>query len=326
MNTAMCVAYASDDGYAGLMGISMLSLFITNEAAQELRVFVLDFGISEDNRQKLTKTAGEYGREIEFLRVDELADRLPLNMGARKISIVSYMRLFLSSLLPPQYDRVLYLDCDTIICDDIGDMYRTDMGDSYIAGVQDTVDAFFLKAIGMEEGCRYVNAGVLLINLAAWRADGLEAKLIAFIEKFGGNVPHHDQGVINGSCGMRRKILPLRYNVFSNIYSFTSKMIRKMYSLNVYYDNEELLRAREAPAILHFTTGLLGRPWEENCKHPQKDKYLQAAKKSMWSDIPLRPDGMKTTVKIAAFVRRVLPDGFFAAAYHSLCWLAHLRK
>lgn len=326
MPKELCVAYATDDHYARFMGISMLSLFKANHSGRRIHVFLLDYGVKPENRQRLESIAQQYGQQLDFVSVEDQIAKLKLNMGARKISIVSYARLFLGSIIPGQYEKILYLDCDTIIDDDLSMLYDTELGDNLVAGVQDTVDGFYLNVIGLAPDCRYVNAGILLINLAAWRQEDMESRFMAFIEKFSGNVPHHDQGVINGVCGARRVILPLKCNVTTNIYSFTPKMIKRMYFLSSFYSQAEVDEARQKPTILHFTTGLLGRPWEQNCQHPQKEKYTAIANESPWRDTPLDPDTMKKSVKLAAFAIRCMPNGLFAELYRSSCWIMHQRK
>lgn len=325
-DTRMKIAYASDDNYAHYMGISILSLLNANKGAESIDVYVLDSGIKDENRQKLLKISEEYGRNIIFIPVSDYIAKLDLHMSARKISVVAYARLFLASLLPEDCDRIIYLDCDTIVCDDLSGMWNAELSDNPVAGVEDTIDSFFLGAIGLQKGTRYLNSGILLMNIALWRRENYQERFLNFIRERDGYVPHHDQGVINGVCGDKRVILPLRYNVFSNIYSFTNKMIKRMYDLSDYYSQEEIDEARKNPAIIHFTTGLLGRPWEKNCHHPLKDKYTEASNMSPWHDMPLLEDKTKRSVRLAAFMRRLMPDGMFAGIYRLLSGLTHLRE
>lgn len=114
---SICVAYASDNNYALLMVIFILSLFRSNTQAKEITAFNLDNGIIGENKEKLSGIAGQYSREIVFIPVTECLGKLKLNMGARKISVASYARRFLSSIIPDTCDRVICPDCDVIISD-----------------------------------------------------------------------------------------------------------------------------------------------------------------------------------------------------------------
>ena len=303
----LCVTYNADNNYAKYLGISMLSLFETNKDFKEIDVYIMDCGISDTNKEKLLGIGDEYGRKIFFVSMKDFISGLKLNMGPKKIAIAAYARLFISSVIPDKYDKVLYLDCDTIILDNQSSLWKTDLKDFFAAGVRDTVERYAVTRIGLTKRDLYVNAGVLLVNLSAWRKHNIQKAFLDFIEKFGGNVPFHDQGIINGVCGKRIFALSPRYNVTSNMFTFTSDSIRKIYYMDSYYSEKKLTEARKNPAILHFTTGLVGRPWEENCTHPKKDEFIKAAEKSPWKDDPLLPDSRRFTLKAFTFLYRHAP-------------------
>lgn len=322
----LCVVYGSDDNYAKFMGISMYSLFETNTAFEQIVVYVLDCGITQKNKDRLTSVAGQWQRELCFIDMREAVDSLNLNMGAHKIAIASYARLFMASLLPQTCERVLYLDCDTVVMDSLAPLWETAFGTALIAGVQDTVDSYFLDVIGLPKGTKYINAGILLVNLAAWRAENLQEQFMALITKFGGNVPHHDQGTINAVCGDRRIVVPLRNNVTANLYSFSAQTIRKIYFLDEFYSQEELTEALRHPAVVHFTTGLLGRPWEENSSHPQRDHFWSIVEKTPWKGLQPKPDTRGMGLKAFIFFHKVIPRPVFEFVYRNISWALHLRK
>ena len=289
MNNRLCVAYSSDNNYAKFLYISLYSLLEKNKGFGEIHVAVMDSGIEPGNRARLEVLCRGYKRDIAFYPLTDVKERLRLSEeSVRKISVASYSRLFLAGLVP--HERVLYLDCDTIVNDSLLELWNFGLDEYLIAGVEDTVDAHFKQVIGLPPQARYVNAGLLLLNLKAWRQEGLEERFIAFIRRFEGSVPHHDQGTLNGVCHPRVGILPLRYNVTSNVYSFPVRTIRRMYGLAAYYPQQELDVALANPAIVHFTSGLLGRPWEEGCRHPDVRLFLDAKAKSPWAAESLGPN------------------------------------
>jgi len=320
------VVYGSDDNYAKFMGISMYSLFETNTAFEKIVVYILDCGITEENKQRLQKVADEWQREIRFIDMRAAVDSLKLNMGAHKIAIASYARLFVAELLPQECQRVLYLDCDTLVMDLLAPLWSTEFGTALIAGAQDTVDSYFLDVIGLPQGTKYINAGILLVNVEAWRAENLQEQFMALIDKFGGNVPHHDQGTINAVCGERRVIIPLRYNVTANLYSFSVQTIRKIYFLEEYYTQTELDEALAMPAVVHFTTGLLGRPWEEGSTHPQKERFWHNVEKTPWRGLQPKADTRSLGLKAFIFFHKIVPRPLFEFVYRNISWALHLRK
>ncbi|MDI9471844.1 MAG: glycosyltransferase family 8 protein [Bacillota bacterium] len=321
----LCVAYGADDNYAKYLGISLLSLFRTNTDFAEIYVFVLDCGIGEANKEKLLYIADKYNRKIEFIEMKDMEGKLNLNMGFRKISIASYARLFLSSVITDTYKRFLYLDCDTLILDKVNKLWNIKLNNYLVAGVQDTVDRFYLIKIGLNIKNYYINAGVLLINLEAWRQQKLEQKFMDFIRRFRGNVPHHDQGIINAVCHNKVHILSLRYNVNSNIYSYSARSISRLYYLDIFYSQREINMAKENPIILHYTEGLVGRPWEENCTHPLKDKFLQIKDLSPWNMEPIQADSRNMTIKAFTICYKYMPLFVSESIYKISNWLIHLR-
>ena len=322
----LCVAYSSDDNYVKFLGISMLSLLKNNQDFDSITVYVLDCGIREENRMLLQELAESLKGTISFLPMLSAIEQLQLEQGAHKIAAASYARLFLACVLPQDCDRVLYIDCDTLVRHSLKDLWRTDLGQALIAGCQDTVDSYFLRQIRLPKGVPYLNAGVLLINIKAWREENLLASFRQIIADFNGNVPHHDQGTINAVCGERRIRMPVTYNLFSNLYSFPARTIRRMYGLDEYYDQRELDSAIADPAIVHFTSGLVGRPWEENCTHPLRDEFWYTVEQSPWKGLAIQPDSRKTGLKLFIQFYKITPKPLFEFIYRCMNWALHLRK
>lgn len=92
-----------------------------------------------------------------------------------------------------------------------------------------------------------------------------------------------------------------------------------------YYRQKDLDEARKKPIILHFTTGLVGRPWEENCSHPMKDEYLRVSNQSPWSDEALLPDSRSLQVKAFATLYKYSPLFFSVLVYKMSNWLLYLK-
>ncbi len=89
-----------------------------------------------------------------------------------KWTFMSLMRLTLPELFPYEA-RVLWLDVDTIVLDDIGDLFDIDLADNYVAMVREPPRC----AVPFT----YFNAGVTLMDLDALRRDGIMAKWIRLV-------------------------------------------------------------------------------------------------------------------------------------------------
>lgn len=136
----LVVVYSSDNNYSQHTGVSIVSLLDNNKHFDDIHIYVIDNEISKDNKEKLNNIIKCYKRKITFINFNEYKCMLKLNMQW-DISLSSYARLFISSMLPEEFDKVLYFDCDTVIVDKVDELWNTDMSEYYVAGVADTVSS-----------------------------------------------------------------------------------------------------------------------------------------------------------------------------------------
>ena len=199
----------------------------------------------------------------------------------------------------------MYLDCDTYINDDITGItnYIEGQSDWYVAGVEDTMYPSMKEGIGLQTSDLYLNAGILLINLKRWREENIVERFIQFIEKYNGAVPHLDQGVINGVFKSEKIRLPLKYNVQAPIFAFHKiDNLRKFYSLSQFYDSESVIAAKKNPAIIHYTSFFLERPWFKFCLHPLKNLYRTTLKQTPYSENKLQVNKGGFVKKMKLFI------------------------
>lgn len=104
----------------------------------------------------------------------------------------------------PKASKVLQLDVDTIVNDDLSELYNIDMKDNWFAMVNESTGTY------KPYGDKYYNAGVVLVNLKQLRADNADDKLINFINTI--KVPYIEQDAYN-IIGKDKIIeLPTRFN------------------------------------------------------------------------------------------------------------------
>lgn len=282
------VIYSTDENYVPYAGVSIVSLLENNKDIDKIDIYIIENRVSNSSKNKLEKCVEKYtNARIHFLDFKLVEDRLNLNM-AWNISISSYARLFLTSLLSDKIDKILYLDCDVIVNASLRNFWYIDIEKYYFAGIQDTVNENTKLAVDIDKYDTYYNAGVLLINLKKWRNDNVEQKFIDFINKKNGSVIHHDQGVINSVLGNQALKVPLKYNVMTIHYFLNRKKLLEFFSEKAeFYSEQEILEAKSNPVILHFTPSFTTRPWVKNCKHPKKSLYYKYLNNSPWRDLEL---------------------------------------
>ncbi len=302
------VIFSSDDNYARHMGAAAYSLLDRNRDFGHINVYMIDNKISPENRARLEKTVSAFpNASLIFIDFAAWLDKLKLDL-AWPISLSSYARLFVRGMLPDTVGRVLYMDCDMIVCDSLRALWETDLGGCVLGAVQDFVNDATKAAVGLAPEEPYFNAGMLLIDMDEWRRQGVEDDCLAFIEAHQGNVTHHDQGVLNGVLHGKRMILPARYNLMTIHYVFNRrKLIRYFGDHAAFYTEQEIGEAKDTPAVLHYTPSFTSRPWVKSCRHPKRQLYWDALAATPWQGHATDADTSRWYVRLINWRYRCLP-------------------
>ncbi len=303
----MHIVYSSDDNYAQHMGASIYSL-LSHNSDLGIVIHVIDNGITPDSKEKLQKIINQFPyAQLHWIDFSQWSEKLTLNMQW-PISLSSYGRLFVGSMLPQNVSRCLYLDCDMIICDCIDTLWNWDMCGCTVAAVQDTVSRETKESIGARCEEKYFNSGLLLIDLHKWRSTSAEQACLDFIAQHHGRVTHHDQGVLNGLFKKNVCILPLKYNVMTIHYIMDCPHILKYFKEeSPFYGEEEITQAKAHPVVLHYTPSFTSRPWVRTCRHPLKKLYWDAVEKTPWAGAQPIKDTSKWYVRLIDWRYRNLP-------------------
>lgn len=297
------IAFASDDNYASLLAISMISLLENNKKDfEKINIFILDDGISEKNKTKLIRISKNYSCDVSFIKTKKL-DSMNINiLGIEKkltgTSLTTYARLFIPTLIPTDIDKILYLDCDSLIVDSFKKLWEEDLTNHYCAGVTCTLNETLLDYFGFKPEDNYINAGVLLINLKKWREANVEEKFIEFLAKNQGKFYFHDQGAINEVFKNEIKIIEPKYNLQFYFQFYDYDMARKFEGITHEYYNKEIVdESRENPVFLHFCGSEYDRPWN-NETHVYASEFMKYAKMADSEDFIHYIDAPSLKVKL----------------------------
>lgn len=276
MDKRLNVVYASNDGYARHLGVSLCSLYDRNLKEQELNVYVLSMGLTEASCVALGTIAENYGRKLTVIEMGDLEERFghPVDMGGYDISIM--LRLFVGEVLPQDVDRVIYLDCDTVVAQPLRKLWLEDLGNCVMGAVMEpTIYLEVKESIDLEAKDAYYNSGVLLVDLKRWREEGIQQQLLNFWKEKNGQLFASDQDVLNGTLKGRIHTLMPRYNFFTNYRYFSyAELVGHAPTYEV-VSREQFELAKKHPTIIHYMGD--ERPWVAgNLNHYRRayDKYL----------------------------------------------------
>ncbi len=177
-------------------------------------------------------------------------------------SSAMYYRLNLPEILKDE-KRCVYLDGDTMVRNDITDMFKIKMDDYYIAGVRDFnvyingSSSHYLN-LGIDSLETYVCSGVLIMNLEKMRNDNLQEKLKKVVSENNKkkSFKFPDQDALNSACFNHILCLPLKYGALAHT-DFTKSYEESEYAK--WASNEQdWEEGRTDPTIVHFTGD---KPW-----------------------------------------------------------------
>lgn len=283
----MNILYACDNNYIWIMGISLISLFENNKSIKDMRVYLLGDNISEDNKGILYKLGKQYDRHIVIIDVPKLG--IPDILVSKRWPISVFTRLFSGQLLPKYVSKILYLDCDTIITDNIAALDAIDFKGKVFLGVKDCIGNMYKKNIGLSSEAKYINAGVLLINLEKLRNINISDLLEGYLKKYAYYINYADQDILNGMFNQETGVLPPCYDVMTILAVYSYKELCDLRKPENYYTQKELEDAVKGPKIIHYTTNMLTiRPWYSNTNHPFSDNFRVYMSKSPWKDRQLQ--------------------------------------
>ena len=217
MNNEIPVFFSTDDNYIPYLDVAIASLAENASPKYRYRIIILNTGLESENIAKV-KRHEHSDFVIDFINISESVREIKARFkNVYHFSIVTYYRLFIASLFP-QYDKIVYLDCDLVTLGDISELYNVDLGDNILGAVPDqyvgNTNEFRLyaeKAIGVNPDT-YFNAGVLLINLKQFRKNNIENKFIKFITEYDFDLLDPDQAYLNYLCFGKTYTLPNGWN------------------------------------------------------------------------------------------------------------------
>ena len=219
---------------------------------------------------------------------------LPLNPLAH-YTLDTYSRLWVGDFFPPDVTRVLYLDADMVAVGSLASLWAADLGGALMGAVDIPGSNRGVERLGMPPEAGYFNAGMLLIDLAQWRATQAEQSVIEYIQENPERVLY-DQDALNACFYNRTKRLDYTWNVIRPFFHEPPTLPLSRHELEAI--------CRKA-TIIHFNGG--SKPWSYFCDHPRRAEYQKYLQMTEWRDF-VPPDRTPLN-RIRKGVSAVLPRG-----------------
>ena len=304
------VAFATDDGYARPLAVAGGSVIRHLGKDRSLELYVLDMGISKLNRRKIEESFASPQVKVSWITGrQEAVSGLP--SGGPWITRSTYARLLLPDVLPAHVDRVLYLDCDLVVRRCIGELYDLEFDGAVALAVQAMGTPFVCSLWGVggwfESGRAAsdinFNAGVMLMDLTAWRREQIGQIALGYARACD---PDHplvaDQESLNATFGPRIRSIDPRWNQQSELFS-------NVHASLLPYSRERLNILRSDPWVIHYSQA--SKPWQADCSHPWVNEWYRNLDETAyrgwrppWLPTAVRQSGRKTFEAVRQTLRR----------------------
>ena len=176
------VFISSDNNYAPYVATVITS--ILNNTKSFIEFYIMDSGISIDNQKKIKSLNDKFDNFlVEFIKIDEekYYKNLECKDNSNRIPITTYNSALIP-LVKPNLEKVLYLDPDIIVMDDIKKVYDFDIGDYAIGALweefgKENCNIHRIKNLNLNPNHKYFNAGVFIINIKKWLESDITNKI-----------------------------------------------------------------------------------------------------------------------------------------------------
>lgn len=278
----MDIALCTDNNYAMPCGVTMISVLENNKDTL-IKFHIVGTELKDEVKDTISSILLKYNNaSIFFYDIKEsffkANDLSPFEI--EYISMSAYTRLFLANILPDNLEKVIYMDCDLIICGNISELWNTNI-DKYSIGavpalhIQEYMPNLIVD-LGYSDTYGYINSGMLLINLKYFKEHSIIDKFLSYSKERCEKFKYHDQDIINGTLYDTKLALPIKYNVVEAYYLRRTRLT---------WGKNEVYAVLNDPVIIHYTSS--NKPWLKSCTHPMKGEFLKYKAISPWKDVPL---------------------------------------
>ncbi len=213
------IFFACDDNYIPFLGVALSSLKQRANRNYDYRIIVLNEGLKERNRERISRFADE-NFAIEFFNIaptiNKFRDALSLRLRDY-YSVAIYYRMFIPTLFP-NLDKAIYLDGDIVVVGDISEFFNTNIEGKLVAAINDRLvldTPEFVRYVEDGVGIKateYFNSGVLVMNLKEFRQQNIEEKFIDLLTRYNFDSVCPDQDYLNVLCRHSKVLLPISWN------------------------------------------------------------------------------------------------------------------
>jgi lipopolysaccharide biosynthesis glycosyltransferase len=280
----VAVAFAADENIAIGLYVAVYSVVRNANSESEYTVYVLDGGLSTGTKKKI-KQIGLGKENIKIEIIEDFSDETSKLKDPDRVGRSSYLRFLIPSIISEKHDKLIYLDSDVLVSEDVCNMVNQDMGKNTVMATQDFLlptvrDAEkytrLTDVIDLPDEEPYFNSGVLVIDLERWKDNQVSNRCIDMIYKNNDKLVMDDQDALNGVLYKKWGMLDPRWNVQLNWMENKNKTFK--YDKIIHEIGRESILNN--PYIIHYN--IRKKPWDMGARGRFRTKYFEYLRASDW--------------------------------------------
>lgn len=259
------LALSSSNYFVPYLAACIASIVKSSNKTDNYDILILEHNISEFNKVRLLSLVKQHANiSIRFINVDKHIKNINFYINGNRINMETYFGLLLPWILP-SFDKIITMDCDMIVKNDIAKLFHINIENYLGAGVKDIILQGFLNEknpkwrkyyqqikISNPENC--INGGLILLNLEAFRKVYSINDIVDLLTKRQFRVV--DQDIFNILLQNKVKFLDLSWNHLICPDPFIQKTISNSPSET----QKSYFKSQSDPYIIHFAGDV--KPWD----------------------------------------------------------------
>ena len=279
-----------NDYYAPYFTVLLQSIIDNAYEKNNYDIIVLEHTVTKENKRIISEILqGKNNISVRYFNPEYLLEDVILPFKTELDSIEPYYSIFIPWLLP-NYDKVLIIDCDTILLGDIAEIYNQDIS-AYLAGAckdimhlgmyninENGYVDYVKEELKLQKPYEYFNTKIMLLNTDKIR-NSFNIKDI-FNKVKTNKYNELEQDLFNNLLNGKVKYFDYKYSIISEVDTFINSRIEYAPKR----ENNAYRKAQTNPFVIHFVANI--KPWT-NPNIPYSYKWWEIARKTPFYEMIL---------------------------------------
>ncbi len=280
------VALASDEKGVPFLGVTLQSIIENANPDNNYDVVILSDGITPQSTDRIiARSHGHPNVSVRVVPMESFLDVHRKDFSIGRFPAATYLRFFIPTMFR-NYEKVLYLDTDIILREDVAHLWNEELGEGYWLGaIRSWAGEILMRAdfpesslwkkviekdvrakeiLGWKNNEPGFCAGALLFNIPQMCSDNVQQKLIAENVRMRQLLGHSwgaDNDILVHVCASHVRFLPYKWHITIDgfpLMELSGPIIPEE-------DHREYQKACCEPALIHYNG--VRKPWLDTSTH-----------------------------------------------------------